>query len=107
MNFLRPLVPLLVLFTAVTMSGCGTLFANSAELARINEKYNALEQACIEQQSREYPKQSPTFNRNYCADRFAMARNTETNYELIGPLGRWTQDHTGGGSGFEYTFIAK
>jgi hypothetical protein len=107
MNYLRPLlVALLFLLTASTLSGCA-MFASSTELARINAKYDDLVQACIGQQEREYPAQSATYNRNYCADRFAMARATELNYETIGPLGRWTQDNTGGGSGFSYTFIAK
>jgi hypothetical protein len=105
MNYLRPLAPIMF-FYASTLSGCA-MFASSAELAHINAKYDALVQACIGQQEREYPAQSALYNRNYCADRFAMARATELNYETIGPLGRWTQDHTGGGSGFEYTFIAK
>jgi hypothetical protein len=104
-NYLRLLVPILVLFTP-TLGGCA-MFASSAELARIAAKYDALVQVCIGKQEREAPTQSATYNRNYCQSEYAMARNTETNYELIGPLGRWTQDHTGGGSGFEYTFIAK
>jgi hypothetical protein len=104
MKYLRPLAPILVLFT-ITLSGCA-MFASSAELARIEAKYAALVQTCIGQQEREAPTQSSMYNRNYCADRFAMARATELNYETIGPLGRWTSDNVGG-SGFSYTFIAK
>jgi hypothetical protein len=103
MRYLRPLIPLLFLYA----TACGTLFASSDQLARINAKYDALERACIERLERDIPAWSAAFNRAYCADYYAMGRNTETNYETMGPLFRWTQDHMVHGSGFSYTFIAK